>query len=412
MRLIFTITIFLSFFYSYSQGITPITKQEFDDANFQKISLLSDQLKNVKLIGLGEPSHFMGETYTAKIKFIKYLHENCGFDVLAFESPMYNLSKICPSIESENCTKENLFNNMFNIYYWKELDELFDYVVETRKTKNPLLITGFDQSVFSDDKNTFISDYCEFVKDLNAKTNTNIETDSVFMKILNLNIKNYFSTNKMAPQDTLILHDKFLKIKNTLKKINTSEDNNYFLFWGLITDNMQSLYRTNYTKENTRDLQMAKNVSFLANQMYKDKKVILWAATLHLHDKPELVVHKKNNLYNDVFMGQFLKNEFQQKYYTVAFTPFSGTTGFKGYLGLGKKKIKSGDGSLEKYINETYHCDYAYIPMRNSNNQKIITDNKLTKSNIIGSTPYEMDLTKVVDAYFYIKTENLLQKRN
>jgi hypothetical protein len=111
-------------------------------------------------------------------------------------------------------------------------------------------------------------------------------------------------------------------------------------------------------------------------------------------------------------MGQYLKTEFQERYYTIAFTPFSGVIGMKGYLGLAKLKVKSKEGSLEKFINDTYHCDYAYIPLRNIEVPKIITENKLNKSNIIGSKPHKMDLTKVVDAYFYIKEEHLITGRN
>lgn len=406
------VLVLLNYTHCQSQKITPITQQDFDNGNFQNLSFLVDELKDVKLIGLGESSHNMGVTYSAKVKFIKYLHKHCGFDVIAFESPMYNLWNVCSSIENDNCTKENIFNNLSSVWYSKELDELFDYVVETRKTNNPLIIAGFDQSVFSDGKTKFSTEYNAFIKKLNSKTNSNIEIDSSFINAIDSNIKNYFSTNKIVPQDTLILRNKFLEIKKSVKKISVSEENNYFLFWDLMTNNLQSLYRSNYKQENIRDKQMAKNVSFLSNQMYKNKKIILWAATLHLHDKPELVVHKKDNMYHDKFMGEFLRNEFNDTYYTVGFTAFSGNIGLKGYLGLGKKRIKSSTNSLENFINKTYNCDYAFISMKNDQNKKIIIDNKLTTSNILGSRPFEMDLTKVVDAYFYIKTENLVKNRN
>lgn len=412
MKKIIYLVVLISLFKSYSKQITPISNQEFDQASFNKLHFLKEELKDVKIVGLGEASHLMGQTYTAKVKLIKYLHENCGFDIIAFESPMYSLYKISDTITIGKYPKEEIFNNLSSIWYTKELDELFDYVITTRKTTRPLICTGFDMRTFPNQADFLVTDYCNFIKKLNIQSNSNVEIDSSFIKIITTNVRNSFSEEKIPPQDTLVLFHKFSEIKNILKKVESKNDAAYYSFWNLMTENLQALYRTSYVNYNVRDKQMAKNVSFFTNILYKDKKVILWAATLHLHDKPELIEHKGKNLYNDQFMGQYLRSEFQESYYTIAFTPFSGTIGIKGYLGLGKHKIKSKEGSLEKFINDTYHCHYAYIPLRNLEVPKIITENKLDKSNIIGSKSFIMDLTKVVDAYFYIKEEHLITERN
>jgi len=410
--IIYLIFLISSFLKSYSQQITPITNQEFDNATFNNLHFLKEELKNVKIVGLGESSHYMGKTYTAKVKLVKYLHENCGFDIIAFESPMYNLSKIYDTIAAENHPKETIFNNLSSVWYSKELDELFDYVIETRNSNRPLICAGFDGRVFPNQADILVVDYCNFIKKLNSQSNSNIQIDSSFIKKMNTNVKNCFSENKISPQDTLVLYHKFNEVKNSFKKIETRKNTDYYSFWNQITDNLQSMYRTNYLNYNVRDKQMAKIVSCFSNNLYKDKKIILWAATLHLNDKPELIEHNGKDVYKGQFMGQYLRNEFQESYYTIAFTPFSGTIGFKGSLGLGKKKVKSEEGSLEKFINDTYHCEYAYIPLRNTEVPKIITENKLNKSNIIGSKPHKMDLTKVVDSYFYIKEEHLITGRN
>lgn len=411
-KIIYLIVLISSLLKSYSQQITPISNQEFDNATFSNLHFLKEELKDVKIVGLGESSHLMGKTYTAKVKLIKYLHENCGFDIIAFESPMYNLYKVNDTITIGKYPKEEIFNNLSGVWYTKELDELFDYVIKTRKSNRPLICTGFDGRVFLNQADVLVADYSNFIKKLNIQSNSNIQIDSSFIKIMTTNVKNCFSEEKILPQDTLVLYHKFNEVKNSFKKIENKNDNNYYSFWNQMTDNLEAFYRTSYLNYNVRDKQMAKNVSFFANNLYKDKKIMLWAATLHLHDKPELIEHKSTNLYNDQFMGQYLKNEFQERYYTIAFTPFSGTIGMKGYLGLAKLKVKSKEGSLEKFINDTYHCDYAYIPLRNIEVPKIITENKLNTSNIIGSKPHKMDLTKVVDAYFYIKEEHLITGRN
>jgi erythromycin esterase len=58
--------------------------------DFSDLEGLKPILPGVQVVMLGEPSHGDGTTFSAKIRLIKFLHQEMGFDVLAFESGFYD----------------------------------------------------------------------------------------------------------------------------------------------------------------------------------------------------------------------------------------------------------------------------------------------------------------------------------
>lgn len=160
---------------------------------------------------------------------------------------------------------------------------------------------------------------------------------------------------------------------------------------------------------------MAINAEFLGNKLYPDKRIILWAATTHLlYNTESIMSFRESSKLNKNKMGSFLKNEFQQKYYLIAFTPYEGKSGFKGYLGIGKTKVKSRKGSLEYYINKNYYTDYAFIAFRDKKRDEKFS-NYVTKSNIIwmeglSYNGEEMEINNVADGIFYLKNEHIVNE--
>ncbi|MFD2910079.1 erythromycin esterase family protein [Flavobacterium ardleyense] len=390
----------------YAQ-INTISKQDFESSNFQN-TVLKNDLKEVRIIGLGEPAHYMGNTFVSKIKLIKYLHEHCDFDVIAFESPMYDLDKYYIEYIKTNKVNANQFlaaGQVSNIWRTDDMIELFKYILETQKTDRPLIYEGFDESLFYNNVNyTIVDDYNTFIKKLNIESDSKIQTDSIFDYALMDTAKKCYYFNKVNPNDTLVLYNTFKQVSNSLDKIKSKDV--YFLFWERMTNNIQSIYRKNYHLAN-RDYEMAKNLSFLANHKYPNKKIMLWGATMHfLEDVNKLYFKDKVNKQST---GYYIKKEFGDKYYHLAFIPAKGVTGMKGYLGLMKRKVKAKKGSIERYILEKYNPYAAFISIRNEPNKTELLENNVSKSLLVGLKQYNVDITSVVDGFFYIKEEKLLQ---
>ncbi|WP_291050800.1 MULTISPECIES: erythromycin esterase family protein [unclassified Empedobacter] len=367
--------------------ISPISVENYNSSNFTENTILNKSLENVEIIALGEPSHYMKQTYVSKIKIIKYLHEKLNFDVLAFEAPMYNLNLINDSVRLGLANPKLFKSNNAGVWNIKEMDELYKYIIETYKTDRPLIYTGFDHSFYK--TNAFIPELKSFLKEENINN-----IDDKYFDAIQFVINNSFSFKKASVTDTLIIsstnNDIFSKISNKNFKNK---------FWKKQLENIESVYRDDY-KVGNRDKTMYENIKFIKEEMYPNKKIILWGATIHFIDNTLLTDDKLKNLKTKA--GYFLKKEYDDKYYILGFTPGGGNAGVKGYLGLMNLKIKSPKNSIEEVVQKDCKCNYAFVSFNN------FDANNLTSNSIGSKQLHYDDLSKVVDGLFYLKTETLI----
>jgi len=63
------------------------------DDNFSDLELFRDSIKDSRIILLGEATHGEGNYTSAKIRLVKFLHREMGFDILAIECGFYECNK-------------------------------------------------------------------------------------------------------------------------------------------------------------------------------------------------------------------------------------------------------------------------------------------------------------------------------
>jgi erythromycin esterase-like protein len=203
------------------------------DEDFSDLQFLKEVFKDKRIILLGEQSHGEGATFEAKVRLIKFLHKEMGFDMLSFESGLYENYKTYAKIEDTNYTESPLKESIYQMWSdTKEFEPLLKYIHETKRSNNPLLVTGFDCQEELFFQNEFLAD----LKKLFRK-NTIQVNDTVFTKLeeVILGDAEFIATNStdsIAFFNAVKTIDKaFAQIKKTSNSINTSYLHQIFDSW-------------------------------------------------------------------------------------------------------------------------------------------------------------------------------------
>src|ERR1039457_7202673 len=127
----------------FSQNIIPL------NASGEKNKFVFDSLKykldGKRIICLGESEHGIETFSRCKTELIKYLHENLGFEVVAFEIGILNVSNVCYNIKSDT---EAVKASFLGIWQTESLLDLYDYSLKQRVLSSPLEFSGFDIKSF------------------------------------------------------------------------------------------------------------------------------------------------------------------------------------------------------------------------------------------------------------------------
>jgi erythromycin esterase len=113
------------------------------DGDFSDLRFLATALQGKRLVQLGESGHGVSEFSLAKVRLIKYLHEELGYDVIAFESSLFACWDA--DARAESLGGAGLLQSCpFGVWHTAEVLPLFEYVASTKKTARPLTLAGFD----------------------------------------------------------------------------------------------------------------------------------------------------------------------------------------------------------------------------------------------------------------------------
>ena len=114
--------------------------------DFSDLTFLRPLLDGKRIVQLGESGHGVREFNLAKVRLIRYLHEELGYDLLAFESSLFACDRA--GREAATSSAEQLMRGcIFGVWHTEEVLALFEYVRETQRTPRPLVLTGFDVQI-------------------------------------------------------------------------------------------------------------------------------------------------------------------------------------------------------------------------------------------------------------------------
>ena len=353
------------------ENIQSISSIDPDNHDYDDLAFLQTELRGVEIMLLGEQGHGDGSTFLAKTRLIKYLHEEMGYNVLAFESGLYDCYRVWEAIQN-GADSVGVFNlGIFPVWAKSEqVQPLFQYILEQSKTDNPLMFTGFDMQPTGNQSSKARFD------NLNAYLSETLESnwsskfplfDEVFQNTRKI-FANPLSEEK-AKQLTIETKGISRKVAEQDKSIKGQVIAKYVLnYLSTITlfskADLQDPSNTPHVF-NLRDNQMAENFELIKEVLYPGEKIIAWGANTHFGYGRGLLGSFEGREAPEQGMvpaGQYLKIDYGKKMYSLAFTSYKGKYGMLNREAFTLPEAKP--ASLEFQLNGM-GAEYAFLSLRN-----------------------------------------------
>jgi erythromycin esterase len=398
----------------------PVRSIDPRDADFADLEGFRRAIGDARIVMLGEQSHGDGATFHAKTRLIRFLHEKCGFNVLAFESGLYDCHKAWEILrEGKTLPQKAVASGVFAIWAQSEqVQPLIEYLGQQARTSRPLELAGFDcqftaeasATTLADDLSAFISklpskglakdDWAALVEACRALAKPPAKIDARQMAS--------FAACRRAleamPAPPTMPRREFAFWKQFIESAAAYADAQRFL--GTNADD-------GFSYTNVRDPQMARNLVWLARTAYPDGKIIVWAASMHIARNPATMkmIIKKNGI--PVEPRQTVGNHDQtrtlgneayktlaQEMYTVAFTAAEGQ--FKlPWWDTPRTLDPVVPGSLEDLMSRAGFT-YAFLDLKRCGDGGHWLSERLA-SRPLGHADSEADWTQVFDAFVFTR---------
>jgi len=363
-----------------------------NNENFTNFDELKPLLQGVEIVMLGEQSHGEATTYETKIKLIKYLHQNLGFDILAFESGIFDCNKAWEKMQNGNDVRDAFGRGVLSTWsVEKELKPLSDYIEKSLKTDSPLELMGFDSQLFYKFSEEYLMD--DLAKYL-EKLSPEIVKSKKWQHLKNnyaLFVKREFKQlkNNNPQQDTLFVNH----LVNKLYQLESTDDSR---FWIQTLKSLKCFISDLLLKTDFRDKQMADNLIWI-KETNPNRKIICWGATSHFlynstkvrMSSPIVRLLGGNYYKKQAMMGDYIKKEYGEKVFAIGFTSYEGTYGANR-----THKIKAPkEGAFEYQLGKLNHDNFL-IPLHG-------LDIGGMESRPLANRYMTTDITKVMDAVIF-----------
>lgn len=391
-----TLVIFLFFgFAIYSQEFNPKRITLSQNPEITDFSFLKEELKDVQVVMLGENTHFDGNVFEMKTKIVQYLHQEMGFNTIAFESGIYDVWRAQKSINEGQNVAEALSNSLFSI--WAKRNEFQSFIEFYNQNKKDLKILGFDYQITGNNGNVLLAkDLFEYAKKINHKIKFKQEDFELLLESM---------TNSGMFDEEDISYEQFKTELTSFKiKISQQKDSEEKFYWNQIVKSLLELGHDAISKEeilstfnttsfdNIRDKQMADNLLAYLKQN-PEAKIICWGANAHFVNNMSSITEPK--LKEFLPMGSYIKKELRNKVYSLAAI----TSEDSIYLQNKWHPTPIKNHSFEYFLKEKNTSPHIFLSS-NQSGMQILAWNRLFSP----ITFVESKLNELHDGYLYFRS--------
>jgi erythromycin esterase len=288
---------------------------------YADLQFLRTILDGRRIVELGESGHGVAEFSQAKVRLIKFLHERMGFDVLAFESGLFECYM---ANQLTGSGSQMMQYSIFGVWHTEDVRELFNYIKQTQQTARPLILAGFDtqssSSAGTAQRPRFLQsvidavdhDYAAEVFTVDSETVTGLRSGSAYA------IANEMRLIEFYERLLKFLQDRRAALAAALPGDPRPLIAERTAFSAIQFVRQLAAGTNNQRVTEIRDSGMAENYTFLARELYPNRKIITWAHNFHLR-------HANASASGGATMGTFIAERFRSELYTIGLYMNRGT---------------------------------------------------------------------------------------
>ena len=403
--------------------VAPLRSIDPADEDFSDLDPIRKAIGDSRIVYLSEPSHGDGNSFLARGRIIKFLHQKCGFDVLAFESGLYDCRKAWELLrEGKMSPREAVSQGVFGIWTGSEqVQPVIEYLGKQVHKPRPLEICGFDCQYTGPASTRFLpGELATVLSQVPSETLSATQRTTAVAGCERL--KNAGSVLDKEQLEAFAACRKALAAMKPTAALPAEE----LSFWRQILENMTELADVfaaasekpqrieHYYYNNIRDAQMARNLVWLAREVYPRRKIIVWAHARHLARNSETIAvvvepgktpAERKTAYPYLkmrAMGDHVVKALGKETYSLYFTAAEGE-----WQRLADAKPFKLEpliaGSLDDLLVKA-GCENAFLDFRDRGKDGKWLEERLV-ARFLGNMDYEADWTKICDGLVFTRKQ-------
>jgi erythromycin esterase len=303
-----------------------------DSSDSSDLQFLVPLLANVRIVQLGENGHGESESMRVRARIARFLVEQLDFDVLAFESSLF-LAYLADQRLGDTDARRTLTSSLIGVWHTREMLPLFEFMRERRAAGKPIHLAGFDVQPIGSNRKQRPAFFGDLAAQLDPDfARTAVSLDNEFMEAYSkpsAQRREYLRANGerlAADYDRLAAFferhvEKLTREKGDAALIARQEAQSAAAYV-----RFQSAADMRKYAE-TRDEGMFENLKFFAEQLFKDRRIVVWGHNYHLRHENAAIPPSK-----EVFpgvearsMGTWTRRHFGRRVYTIGQYERTGT---------------------------------------------------------------------------------------